>query len=124
MDDENRIKMRLNSEVLLPASGSGAAVEPGLRNLQLVSLVEMPASVSRGGRLPWLPLALLCLSRLWPSFWCFGPTSGARAAMLPFQAEQKERRHPPPVLEGASTFLLMGLHPAERHGRWSRVGRN
>lgn len=26
--------------------------------------------------------------------------------MLPFQAEEKERRHPPPFLEGASNFLL------------------
>lgn len=25
--------------------------------------------------------------------------------MLPFQAEEKERRHPPPFLEGASNLL-------------------
>lgn len=42
MDDENRIKMRLNFEVLLSASGLGTAVKHGFSNLQLVSLVKTP----------------------------------------------------------------------------------
>lgn len=109
MNDENRTKMRLNFAFLLSESGLGAAVELSSswhQNTQPISVVKTCLYISPGAGLPWLPPALLGIPRLCCLSWCPGPLSGARAAVLPLQAEEKERRPPPPFLEGASHLLL------------------